>query len=40
MLKGNPGEWYQDDYIGGYFDNNGDGFYDEFGKYRAFGREY
>lgn len=24
MKKGNPGEWYQDEYIGGYFDSNGD----------------
>ena len=24
MVKGAPGEWYQDDYIGGYFNQNGD----------------
>lgn len=24
MLKGKTGEWYQDEYIGGYFDKNGD----------------
>lgn len=23
MLKGKPGEWYQDDQIGGYFDEDG-----------------
>lgn len=23
MIKGNPGEWYQDNYIGGYFNQNG-----------------
>ena len=23
MIKGKPGEWYQDDGIGGYFDENG-----------------
>lgn len=22
-MQGNPGEWYQDKYIGGYFDNSG-----------------
>lgn len=22
-MKGNPGEWYQDDYIGGYFNRDG-----------------
>ena len=24
MKKGSAGEWFQDDYIGGYFDQNGD----------------
>lgn len=24
MLKGTPGEWYSDDSIGGYYDENGD----------------
>lgn len=24
MKKGTPGEWYQDEYIGGYFNQNGD----------------
>lgn len=24
MIKGKPGEWYQDDSIGGYFNENGD----------------
>ena len=24
MKKGKPGDWYQDKYIGGYFDQNGD----------------
>ena len=24
MIKGKPGEWYSDDHIGGYFDQNGD----------------
>lgn len=23
MMKGTPGEWYQNDYIGGYFNNDG-----------------
>lgn len=23
MVKGTPGEWYQDNYIGGYFNQNG-----------------
>lgn len=23
MIKGKPGEWYQDDYIGGYFAQDG-----------------
>lgn len=24
MVNGKPGEWYQDDYIGGYFNKNGE----------------
>ena len=24
IKKGTPGEWYQDNYIGGYFNQNGD----------------
>ena len=24
MVKGKPGEWYQDDYIGGYFNEKGE----------------
>lgn len=24
MIKGNPGDWYEDESIGGYFDKNGD----------------
>lgn len=63
-MKGNPGEWYEDDYIGGFIREdgtidvcvekgltdadtdkyavevqNGDGYYDNNGKYRSFGRE-
>ena len=58
--KGTPGEWYQDEQIGGYFDANGrlivceeygtdadfdthavevlngDGYYDESGKYKSY----
>lgn len=65
MIKGTPGEWYQDDFIGGYFNQkgelvvceeygftdadidkysvevqNGNGYYNEFGKYVSFGREF
>lgn len=63
MIKGKPGEWYRDDCIGGYFDENGnlvvceeygtdadsdkyavevqngDGYYDEFGRYVSFLKE-
>lgn len=24
MIKGNPGEWYQNEYVGGYFNQDGD----------------
>lgn len=24
MKKGKPGEWYQDEFIGGYYDKNGE----------------
>lgn len=24
MVKGNPGEWFQDEHVGGYFNKNGD----------------
>lgn len=64
MMKGKVGEWYQDRYVGGYFNKNGDlvvceeyeltdsdtdkyavevqngdGFYNEIGKYVQFGKE-
>lgn len=64
MKKGIPGKWFQDDYIGGYFDQNGDlvvceeygltdadtdkytaevqngnGYYNEYGKYVSYGKE-
>lgn len=64
MIKGIPGEWYQDNFIGGYFNQNGDlvvceeygftdsdtdkysvevqngnGFYNDFGKYVSFEKE-
>lgn len=64
MIKGTPGEWYQDNYVGGYFNQNGElvvceeyglsdadidkysvevqngnGFYNEYGKYVSFGKE-
>lgn len=64
MTKGKAGEWYQDEYVGGYFAEdghlivceeyglsdadtdkyavevqNGDGYYDDNGKYRSFGFE-
>lgn len=63
-MKGNPGEWYQDNHVGGYFNQNGElvvceeyglsdadtdkysvevqngnGFYNEYGKYVSFGKE-
>lgn len=63
-MKGNPGEWYEDDYIGGFIREdgtidvcieknltdadtdkyavevqNGEGYYDNDGKYRSFGKE-
>ena len=24
MIKGNPGEWYQNEHVGGYFNQDGD----------------
>ena len=64
MMKGTPGEWFQDRYVGGYFNENGelvvceeyeltdsdtdkyavevqngDGFYNEIGKYVQFEKE-
>lgn len=64
MIKGNPGEWYEDEYVGGFFNargeldvcfekgltdadtdryaievQNGDGYYDDAGKYRSYGKE-
>ena len=60
-MKGKPGEWYQDEHIGGYYDangdlvvceeyvsdadcdrysvevQNGDGYYDENGRFRRYG---
>lgn len=63
-IKGKPGEWYQDEHIGGYYDangylvvceeygltdadtdkyavevQNGNGYYNEFGKYISYGKE-
>ena len=62
MIAGKAGEWFQNEYVGGYFDKNGelvvceeygltdadvdsyavevqngDGCYDNSGKYRSFG---
>ena len=64
MKKVKPGDWYQDKYIGGYFDQNGDlvvceeygltdadtdkyaaevqngnGYYNDYGKYVSYGKE-
>ena len=64
MAKGKAGEWYEDDFIGGFIREdgtidvcieknlshadmdtyavqvqNGEGYYDEFGKYESYGKE-
>lgn len=64
MVTGKAGEWYQDDHVGGYFDNkgrlivceeygltdadtdkyavevmNGEGYYDNDGKYVSYNKE-
>lgn len=64
MVKGKPGEWYQDKYVGGYFNEqgnlvvceeyglsdadtdkysvevqNGDGYYNDNGKFVRFERD-
>lgn len=64
MIKGKPGEWYQDDYVGGFFGadgylivyeeyglsdadmdkyavevQNGEGYYNDNGKYVSYGKD-
>lgn len=64
MITGKPGEWYDDEHIGGYFGSdgklvvcaeygltdtdtdkyavqvqNGEGYYDDNGRYKSYGKE-